>query len=202
MAQQAVEPDTFGTVNGATIRVASAGYFDYVDPKPDQFRFYDIALGLSREGRYANQTLYHYTVAMHLLNCLEVAKRDNVDDDTKRALLMHDAAEAFYRDLPKPLKIILPEYSVLENRGQRVICEKYGVKTDDVAINHYVKQVDREMLIAEKTELFTYDGQKWQDEDLVRKHKINLFLEGIEDITELAHLFTVAARDLGINTEI
>lgn len=193
--------DLFGTVRGATIRVSSGGYFDFNNPQHDQFTFTDIALGLAREGRYVNQTLYHYTVAMHLLNCLHVARQDGMDIETQRAVLMHDASEGLMKDVPKPLKMLLPDYTKIEHQVQRMICDKYGVKCDDPSINIYVKQIDREMLIAEKNELFTYDGVAWHDEGRVRKQWPCLFLD-LEDITELSYKLKVAANELGINTEI
>ena len=41
--------------------------------------------------------------------------------------LMHDAAEAFVHDISKPLKVLLPGYSEIEKRIERVIFERYGV---------------------------------------------------------------------------
>lgn len=183
------------------IRVNSGGYLDFNNPKPEQFTFADITRGLCREHRFCGQTTMPFTVAMHLLNCLDVAKRDGVDIDTMKAVLMHDASEAFLRDIPKPLKVLLPDYQYIEERISSVIYEKYGINMTDPAILKYVRDVDHEMLINEKKALFAPDKYTWPDEHEVRQHSINLY-EWNEDPFVLAYHLAVEANGLGINTDL
>ena len=185
----------------SSIRVHSGSYLSFDNPKPDQFTFADITRGLCREHRFCGQTSSPFTVAMHLLNCLEVAKRDGVDPETMKAVLMHDASEAFLRDIPKPLKVLLPDYQYIEKAISNVIYEKYGINMTDPAIKKYVHDVDLEMLINEKHALFVPDKYAWPDEHNVRRHAINLY-DWCDDPFTLAYQLAVEASNLGINTDI
>lgn len=58
-----------------------------------------------------------------------------------RYAAMHDGPEAFIRDLPRPLKRRLPDYSVIENRLDLVMCDALGLKVTP-AIRDAVLHVD------------------------------------------------------------
>ena len=158
---------TFGCV-GNTIRLRSGAYFDLLHPQPDQFTLADIAGALSKICRFGGQVDRFYSIAEHSYWCAWQAKQDGLSEDIQRACLMHDAAEAFIGDVVKPLKIMLPEYAKIEARIEAVIAGKYGLDFTHKA----VKQIDRELLIAERRALFTRDGVKWSGEGDVRSLKV------------------------------
>lgn len=154
--------DTFGCV-GHTIKLRSGRYFDFDDPRPEQFEFADIAGGLAKECRYTNQTPgdKHYSVAEHCLWCLEVAVKEGMPREVQAAVLMHDAAEAFTGDINKPLKVLLGEaFKVIERRIEACIAETYGLDFS----NPFIKQVDRAMLIVERHQMWPADGVEWHGE--------------------------------------
>lgn len=69
------------------------------DPRPEEVTIEDIALSLSRENRWTNFSSRPISVAMH---SLIVARF--VPDEFKLEALLHDAHEAYGKDLARPFK--------------------------------------------------------------------------------------------------
>jgi hypothetical protein len=82
--------------DGSLIVTSSGRLLDVFAPDPRSFDIADIALGLSREGRWANQTRWPYSVAQHSVLVSQVCP-------TLQALF-HDAHETYLRDMPLPIK--------------------------------------------------------------------------------------------------
>lgn len=157
----------FGCVNN-TIRLRSGLYFDLADPRPEQFRFADIAGALSKICRFGGQINHYYSVAEHCWHCAMYAAESG-HQDALSAVLMHDAAEAFCGDVVKPLKIMLSEYTVIEKRVEAAIAAKFGI--DFAGHADAIRTIDRTMLIAERHHFFTADGVTWTGETEVKRIK-------------------------------
>lgn len=155
----------FGCVS-TTIRLRSGLYLDLDSPQPEQFTFGDIAGALSKICRFGGQIDRYYSVAEHLCHCTVQARIDGLPLVTQRAVLLHDAAEAFIGDVVKPLKIMLRDYQPIEYAMEKVIAAKFGVDFD--VETEAVRKIGREMLIAERRALFSTDNVKWTGEDAVR----------------------------------
>lgn len=97
---------------------------DFSNIQPDAIDINDIAHGLAREGRWANQTLVHYTVAEHSVQMSYLS-------DFPREALLHDATEAYMRDIPAPLKALVPAYKRIEDELAYVIFKKFGLDWDE-----------------------------------------------------------------------
>ena len=181
---------TYGCVNN-TIRLRSGLYFDLADPQPDQFTFADIAGALSKICRFGGQCEWFYSVAEHCWHCTQQAIADGLPVEAQRAVLLHDAAEAFAGDIVKPLKIMLGEYGRIERRIEDVIAAKFGLaKWSDA-----VRKIDHEMLIAERRFMFTSDGVIWSGENDVRPLRVE-FMKWPPDSAELN--FLLMAKDIGV----
>lgn len=155
----------FGCVKN-TIRLRSGCYFDFLDPRPEQFTLSDISGALSKICRFGGQVDSFYSVAEHCVHCANQAAKDGLPLDTQTAVLMHDAAEAFVGDVVKPLKIMLPEYHAVESRVEAAIAEKFLIdfRREEVSI----REIDHAMLIAERRALFSKDDVTWFGENEVR----------------------------------
>lgn len=95
---------------------------DLIHPQPDQICIEDVAWALSRICRYAGHTNFHYSVAEHSVRVMDLSP-----SSMKRWALLHDAAEAYLNDVPRPVKM-LPEmkpYRDIEENLQRVIMERF-----------------------------------------------------------------------------
>ena len=94
----------------------SGRQIDFVDPSPDDVHIVDIATALSRECRYAGHASHFYSVAQHSVLCSRI-----VLPELAIEALLHDAAEAYIKDIPTPLKRQLPDYKEIEARFDWVI---------------------------------------------------------------------------------
>lgn len=156
---------SFGCVKN-TIRLLGGTYFDFLDPKPEQFTIEDIANALSKICRFGGQVGRFYSVAEHSILCAKQAAIDSRNGACQRAVFLHDAAEAFVGDVVKPLKIMLAEYAVVEQRVEDAIAEKFNV--DFYGHKEVIREIDHAMLIAERHALFSADDVEWFGEKEVR----------------------------------
>lgn len=123
----------FGLRSGAMI--------DLSDPDYSRVEIRDIAAGLARECRFAGQMHGYYTVAQHCVIGTLIAPQA-----IKYAFLMHDAAEAILKDIPKPLKNLLPDYQRIEAMHEERLNNRFMVPT---RCGIQVKRIDTIMLAAE-----------------------------------------------------
>ena len=129
----------------STIGTLSGKIVDLAQPSSRDIEAADIAAGLSRLPRFCGQTRLHYSVAQH---SVEVAKL--VPEHALSALL-HDAAEAYMGDCPRPLKELLGNaWHSIERRLHAAICERFGISNE---IPGKIKWADEVMLITENRDL-------------------------------------------------
>jgi len=102
------------------VRTATGRMLDLGNVNPEKLCIKDIARGLSRENRYANQlAINHYSVARHTLAVSKVCEwYAPCSRDLALWGLLHDSWEAFGRDVPSPLKRhpLMSGYVELENQ--------------------------------------------------------------------------------------
>lgn len=128
-------------------------HLDLIDPQPDMIDLIDIAHGLANECRYAGQCLHYYSVAQHS----ELASRIVPPEYAWEALL-HDATEAYLKDIPRPLKLLLPDYRAVESRLDGVIRHRFGLLPNPSA---QVKYADLVLLATERRDLMPADATPW-----------------------------------------
>jgi len=140
-----------------SILTRSGIYFDYVKPTAHMIKIEDIAKALSNTCRFGGHSRF-YSVAEHSVHCAQLAVDMELNNESVLYALMHDAQEAYIGDMPKPLKMIMPEFQALEERIERVVYAALGVVTTD---SRTIKRIDMMMLKAEKLYLFSDDKQVW-----------------------------------------
>lgn len=127
----------------------------YVDNiQPDMIDIVSIAKGLAKQCRFGGQIDYFYSVAQHsilLRNALPCEPQFKIFG------LLHDAAEAYIGDMPKPIKVTLPDFNKLEDRVMQAIASKYTMYYPFPAT---VKEYDSRILVDEATQLFN-DTPDW-----------------------------------------
>ncbi len=77
--------------------------FDFANPRPEMIDLRALAWQLSGECRWANNTNWPLSVAQHSIMVAQAMPRP----EWRIYGLLHDAAEAFTRDLPTPFKLWL-----------------------------------------------------------------------------------------------
>ena len=105
-----------------SIRTLTGGLLNLNTPRSSNIRIYDIAHALGRECRYSNQIRQFYSVAEH-----SVRVSYAVPPELALWGLLHDGSEAYMRDVPKPLKELLRNYKILEDKLQTKIFETFGL---------------------------------------------------------------------------
>lgn len=106
-----------------TVRLRSGKFFDYANPKAEDFEVEDVARGLATEYRYAGQTDEPYSVAQHAVHCS--TQPGTLEEQYER--LHHDDPEFIMKDMPKPLKNLLPDYRVIEEKVTAIVNAKFGI---------------------------------------------------------------------------
>jgi hypothetical protein len=137
------------SVRGPTILLHSGAYFSFEEPELSDFTLEDIAHGLAMTCRFAGQCPRFYSVAEHSVHVSRLVASKLAWD-----ALMHDAAEAFICDMPKPLKELLPEYKLIEKRVERAIAARFGLR---IPMPPEIKLADVQMLRAEQVQLMRND---------------------------------------------
>ena len=106
---------------------------DPLNARPDQILIEDIAHSLSLMTRANGHCRQFYSVAQHSINCALEAKKLGLSPRVQLACLLHDAAEAYIADIPRPVKHRLSGFAELEEYVQAVIFQRFGLgdMTDD-----------------------------------------------------------------------
>lgn len=137
------------TIKGPTILLYSGRYFSYERPHDSDWTLEDIAHGLAMTCRFGGQARRFYSVAEHSVYVSLLVPPELAWD-----ALMHDAAEAFICDMPKPLKEILPDYKRIEKHVESAIIERYGLIDP---MPREIKLADIQMLRAEQLQIMRND---------------------------------------------
>ena len=149
---------------GSWILTRSGRHLDFQNPDPAEIAIKDIAVSLSRECRFSGQTRLFYSVAQHSVLASWI-----VPEAYALEALLHDATEAYLRDLPRPLKHLLPAYVRIERRLDRVIRRKFGLPEETSGPVH---RADLILLATEKRDLMPEDSCDWP------------LLEGVEPLPD------------------
>ncbi len=120
-------------------------HFNFININADDIDINDIAQGLSNECRFAGQISQFYSVAQHSVYVSQI-----VPPEYALEALLHDASEAYCKDIPSPLKALMPEYKEIEARVQRAVTEKWSLPTSLSDVVHYA---DLTLLATERRDL-------------------------------------------------
>jgi len=108
--------------------------FDLMNPNPRLIKIEDIAHGLAFNCRWNGHTKRYYSVAEH---CLRMST--NVNSSLKLTALFHDAEEAYWGDIIRPLKEIIkiksPDVLIKMEELRKIIYKKF--KIPDLNIDEF-----------------------------------------------------------------
>ncbi len=110
----------------------------------DDISLDDIAHSLAMQCRFNGHFTFFYSVATHSILATTLAMQDRLLVDVLRAILMHDAAEAYVGDMVRPLKDALPQFKAIESGVEAAIGKRFGIDFD--AYKHNVSYYDNQML--------------------------------------------------------
>lgn len=102
-----------------------------LDPREDEVDIRDIAHSLSMQCRYGGHSIRFYSVAEH-----SVLMSRMVAPEYAMWALLHDAAEAYLADVPRPLKRHLAGYKAAEAKVMAAICAHFDLPPEMPAAVH------------------------------------------------------------------
>lgn len=145
------------TRRGNWMQTFTGRQFWPLDPRAEEVCIEDIAHSLSMQCRYAGHSIRFYSVAEH---CVHIAREANRLGGPTLGLwgLLHDAAEAYVVDVPRPLKPFLPGYAEIEDGVMDAICIRFGLEPRMPAL---VKQLDGDILRDESFQNMTTPPVAW-----------------------------------------
>lgn len=126
--------------------------FDLLEPTEDMICIEDIAHHLSIENRYNGASKFAYSVAYHsILVCQNC--------EQKLEGLLHDASEAYIKDLSPRIKDLVSGYRDLEGVITDVIERKF------LLTPHYglIKEIDLRLAKTERLQLLLPTPAPWSD---------------------------------------
>lgn len=141
--------------------------FDYEDLDEKNIDINDIIASLAKTCRFNGHITKFFSVLQHSLLVLEIYMQNLPTEDIdiiKRnslQLLLHDAAEAYISDIPRPFKHFLSETKLKEAEISilSLIFKKYGVPLEE-GDKEIIKIYDNSALMTEKALLFA-TGTEW-----------------------------------------
>src|SRR5262245_42067765 len=137
--------------------------FPFLNPTVDDVDPLDIAHALSMLCRFGGHTHQFYSVAEHcVLLSRAIPERYAVE------ALLHDAAEAYLVDIPRPVKRQLYGYKEMEDRVLKVIFDRFEVDpySEDDIVSPLVKDWDSRILLTERRALMPNTVHPWSEEYL------------------------------------
>lgn len=149
-----VNKKEWGKDAGSFVVMAPSGRaVNPLDLQVEDILFEDIALSLSNECRFGGKTDPFYSVAEHSVRVARWVKEKGGSPEDEQWALIHDAAEAYLRDMARPLKAdpyFGRAHRGAEAKAMSVICERLGIEKKQPAI---VGDGDVALFTAERRDL-------------------------------------------------
>lgn len=131
-----------------------------LDPTLNVYDLVDIAAALSKLTRYAGHCLRFYSVAEHCVLLLNAARERGITDArVLRAVLLHDASEAYHVDVPRPIKSALTNYVAIEGGLMIEVARTFGF---DWPLPAIVKDLDTRILNDEMAQAMAPPPAPWR----------------------------------------
>jgi hypothetical protein len=125
----------------SNITTRTGRLFDVLNPRPGDVDIEDIAHALAHSCRWGGHCCVFFSVAQH-----SVMVSRHVPEEHALWGLLHDAAEAYLVDMPRPIKRLLPDYQEMEERIMHAVCLRFGLDNTEPLV---VKEVDMQLLATE-----------------------------------------------------
>ena len=143
---------------GEWMQTATGRQFWPVDPRAEEVCVEDVAHALANQCRFAGHCRDFYSVAEHSVRVSRLCH-------PKDALwgLLHDAAEAYLVDLPRPVKrasTIGSAYAEAETRVMVEVCARFGLPVEEP---ESVREADAALLLAEARDLLAPPPAPWRE---------------------------------------
>lgn len=150
------------------VLMPSGAEVDLLQPDPQTFQLRDILDGLCFLTRFSGAA-GQYTVADHVLGCLDYATERNWPAAARAACLVHDFHEAYFGDVTSPVKqligaeLVAAAEDVIAHALRQWLAPHAGLPV----YRAKVKQADLALLLAERDRHLPKPRTPWYCEALV-----------------------------------
>lgn len=164
----------------AKVPIRDGRTIDLFNLKEEDIRIEDIAFALSKECRFSNHTPCHYSVAEHSVYVALCAP-----GRYGAYFLLHDALEAYWRDMSAPFKKIIrqmwPDYDFYESKNEAVILRAFGLQPMVYKqLKEEIKKADMMMLELELDSLMYGKEMNWEGTPLQGRSGMGMSQEDAE----------------------
>lgn len=135
------------------LQTFTGGRFHPLDPHAQELDVRDIAHALSLLCRFNGHCRQFYSVAEHSVRVSRLTPPRHA-----RWGLLHDAAEAYVSDLPRPVKQLIPTFSKIEEGILSVVATRFQLGWP---IPASVFEADRVLLATERRDLIVPTSDDW-----------------------------------------
>lgn len=158
----------------------------YVEPmnlKEEDICIYAIANSLSKLSRFNGHYVSNdiYSVAQHSIIGARLFM-DKGEIENAKQFLIHDAAEAYFSDVPKPIKEIMPVVYEIEDHINEVVAKAFNLQFP------FTQQVH---------EMDAYLGE-WELENLVKQKHVNDGKIVVLSVEQNRNMFIELAKNLNL----
>jgi hypothetical protein len=157
-------------MNHQWIQTYSGRKFFPLAPRAEDVLIEDIAHALANTCRFSGHCRFFYSVAEHSCRVAQAAISPSHDQvpECLRVALLHDAAEAYLMDIPRPIKSAVMvkcgkdmlSFREVERRLLACIFERFGI-TPDASIEAAVKYADDVLLATEARDIMSDPPESW-----------------------------------------
>jgi len=168
------------------------------NPRMEDVDIGDIAHALGHECRYGGHVKKFYSVAEHCVLLHDYAWKKGWSSDRLMALLLHDASEAYIRDIPSPAKPDLgSRYGDMEYRLMRTILKRYNVLVAYEEMKNSIKVLDRRICVNEMAVLMHHPDEEWYCGDVAALQDVRIAnWSHAEATTEFLRRFAALSHQL------
>jgi len=137
------------------IQTYKGNLFDFEELDGNVVDIEDIAHSLSNQCRWTGHTICFFSIAEHSCRVHDRVLFDTGDRVLAAEGLVHDAPEAFFLDIPRPLKRLLGDYLGRLEHGEEYVMGQLGLPHK---LSPEVALVDNRMLSTEYLQLIDCDN--------------------------------------------
>ena len=139
----------------AYIQTFSGTEFYSLEPDHEDVQLIDIAHALSNKCRFAGHCRDFYSVAQH-----SVLVSRQLPEEFKLWGLLHDAGEAYFADIPNPIKREFPLFEAIETPIMRAVAKRFHLVWPEPP---QVKHADKQLLATEARDLLNVVWRDWEE---------------------------------------
>ena len=144
------------------IETFTGEFVNVKEPDPATLNLEDIAHALANTGRYGGHSRRFYSVAEHAVFVSIRLERRGYSRPTQVRGLHHDDHEAYFTDVPRPIKPLWVDMEDLTDRMDSAIAVALELPDIDGEEWEAVHLMDTEALWIEARDLLPSRGTRWQ----------------------------------------